>query len=318
MAELRKLEKAEFSAAWSSESDFTDWLAGDDGIELLSGALQMPLEAVATEQSIGSFRADLICRDTTEDSLVVVENQLGTSDHKHLGQTLTYSAGVGAGTVVWIAEEFKDEHRAAVDRYNETTIEQIRFYALEIELWKMGDGALAPRLNVVSQPNDWRKVVSIQTEEAEEKRDGFDFFGFWVRVNEKIEPGRGIGKTRPNHRDYAFFDWKLPSQFKLGASIYPGVGRLRVDFSVQGKNRLAYATALFENQDEIELEVGTSLKWQLHERGRRSMVMLDRMGVDLNDTSQWDEYAEWMVEHLSKLRQAFWDRVDVLETEAAR
>lgn len=318
MAELGKLKEAPLSEAWDNEAEFTDWLASDDGVELLSGALGLKLEAVATEQSIGSFRADLICRDATEGALVIVENQMTLSDHRHLGQVMTYSAGAKARTIVWIADKFRDEHRAAVDWHNETSNEDVRFYALEIELWKMGEGRVGPRLNVVSQPNDWRKVVSLQTESeaAGETRGGFNWIGFWARVNEKIESRHGFDKLRLKNRDYDFFDSKLARRFKLGASIYPGKGILRVDVSTQGANRFALASQLYEARDEIEKEIGQPLTWELSEVAKRNMMMLDRPNVDLKDTSNWDEYAEWMVEHLAKLRRAFWDRVDELDREA--
>lgn len=32
-----------------------------------------------------------------------------------MGQLLTYAAGLDAVTIVWIAERFTDEHRAALD-----------------------------------------------------------------------------------------------------------------------------------------------------------------------------------------------------------
>lgn len=315
MPTLTKLERATFRDAWDSEADFTAWLGSDDGNQLLSEALGVGLEALATEQAIGSFRADLIFRDTN-DTLVIVENQVGTTDHSHLGQALTYSAGAAAGTVVWIAGNFRDEHRAAVDWYNEVTNEQVRFYALEIEVWKVGDGKVAPKFNVVSQPNDWRKVISIETADIEERRGGFDYREFWVRVNEKIEAKHGLDKPLPPGRSWAFFGSKLSRRIKLGASVDPIKGLLRVDFSTQGRNAFPYAYQLIEARDEIEKEFGSPLTWELKDGGGRCMVMLDRLGVDLKDNSKWDEYAEWMVENLARLRRAFWDRVDDLDPEA--
>ncbi len=38
------------------------------------------------------------------------------SDHSHLGQILTYLAGLEAKTIIWIAREFDDAHRSAVKK----------------------------------------------------------------------------------------------------------------------------------------------------------------------------------------------------------
>ena len=80
-------------------------------------------------------------KDTESGSWVLVENQLEQTDHLHLGQLLTYAAGLQAVTIVWIAARFTDEHRAALD-------------------WRIGNSAMAPKFNVVSQPNDWSRTVS--------------------------------------------------------------------------------------------------------------------------------------------------------------
>ena len=90
---------------------------------------------------------------------MLIENQLERTDHTHLGQLITYAAGLQAVTIVWIAQRFTDEHRAALDWLNEHTDEKINAFGLEIELWQIGDSPFAPKFNVVSQPNDWARTV---------------------------------------------------------------------------------------------------------------------------------------------------------------
>jgi hypothetical protein len=62
------------------------------------------LECEAQEKEVGPFRADILCKDTAMDNWVLIENQLERTDHCHLGQLLTYAAGLEAVTIVWIAE----------------------------------------------------------------------------------------------------------------------------------------------------------------------------------------------------------------------
>src|SRR5437588_9064318 len=78
----------------------------------------------------------------------------------HLGQLLTYAAGLDAVTIIWIAEKFTEEHRAALDWLNAVTSEKINFFGLEIELWRIGSSPMAPKFNAVSKSNDWTKTVS--------------------------------------------------------------------------------------------------------------------------------------------------------------
>lgn len=52
----------------------------------------------------------------------------------------------------------RDEHRQAIEWLNEHTDEEVEFFLLEIEVWKIGDSLAAPKFNIVSKPNDWGKT----------------------------------------------------------------------------------------------------------------------------------------------------------------
>lgn len=161
MASLGRLERVELREAWDNEATaFTPWLAGDENITLLGDAIGIELEVEAQEKSVGPFKADILCKDTTDDHFVLIENQLERTDHKHLGQLLTYAAGLHAVTIVWIADRFTDEHRAAIDWLNDITSSEFHFFGLEIELWKIDDSPIAPKFNIVCKPNDWTADVS--------------------------------------------------------------------------------------------------------------------------------------------------------------
>lgn len=145
---------------WPREdSDFTPWLATEESIEILSQAIGVELEVLDQERNVGPFRADVLCKNTADNSLVLIENQFGRTDHSHLGQLFTYAAGLDAVTLIWIVETFTEEHRAAIDWLNRITDEKYYFFGIEIELWTIGDSPPAPKFNIVSKPNDWSKTV---------------------------------------------------------------------------------------------------------------------------------------------------------------
>ena len=114
--------------AWPHEGgDFTPWLASPEGLKLLGETLGISLEREAEEHAVGPFKADILARrtDTPDEHWVVIENQLEKTDHSHLGQVLTYAAGVRAATIIWVATQFVDQHRAAIDWLNEITAEGV-------------------------------------------------------------------------------------------------------------------------------------------------------------------------------------------------
>ena len=87
MIELGRMEKiSELREVWESEDgDFTPWLAREENLSLLADTIGIDLELEAQEQSVGPFRADILCKDTVTNNWVLIENQIEKTDHSHLG-----------------------------------------------------------------------------------------------------------------------------------------------------------------------------------------------------------------------------------------
>jgi hypothetical protein len=165
---LGRLEPVPLRQVWPHEgNDFTSWLAETENLSLLAETLQLSdLQLQDTEVAVGSFYIDILARDI-EGRVVVIENQFGPTDHTHLGQIMTYVAGQeGRATVVWIAEKFREEHRAAIDWLNTATIEDFDFFAVEVEALRIADSPPAPWFNVVAKPNNWTRGVGRATRAA--------------------------------------------------------------------------------------------------------------------------------------------------------
>ncbi len=86
---------------WKHEAyDLTRWL--EQNIDMLSDAVGLPLTNPEREQTAGAFSVDLVVEDAAGNP-VVIENQLGKTNHDHLRKLLTYMVTVGAKTAIWIA-----------------------------------------------------------------------------------------------------------------------------------------------------------------------------------------------------------------------
>lgn len=172
------LVDVEARMAWGHEAhDFTPWLA--DNLDRLSDALGIPLELTGREVRNGRYSADILAANPTDQSVVLIENQLEASDHNHLGQIMTYLAGLDAQVVIWLAPTFREEHLSAIRWLNQHTDETFSFFAVKLRVVQIGDSPLAPLFEVIEKPNSWdkslrtsaRAAVSSTSPEVAERRD---------------------------------------------------------------------------------------------------------------------------------------------------
>ena len=158
---LAYLDPVDPATVWNSEpGDFVPWLEAPDNLRRLGDALGLDLVPVGREVPAGRFRADFVCRDRRTDSTVVIEAQLGASDHSHLGQLLTYSEGLEADVVVWLGTRFHDEHRAVLGRLNRSIDLDLRCFAVAIDLWQIDGSPTAPQFTVLAAPGDWSRPAA--------------------------------------------------------------------------------------------------------------------------------------------------------------
>jgi hypothetical protein len=134
-------------------SDVTSWLLRSG--PLLSKLLGIDIELDPGEDTAGKPATGIVGREVVTGLPVVIDNQHGPADHEHLGQLLTYAAAIKATAVVWVAEEFSDEHQAALDWLNAHTDQTISFFGVRLAAVTL-DGArpglIAPYLELVVQP----------------------------------------------------------------------------------------------------------------------------------------------------------------------
>lgn len=318
---LGEIVKVAITEAFPTEAgNFTPWLAEQDNLDRLGTALRLELELEAVEQSVGSFRADIIAREVGEEnSLVLIENQYGLTDHKHLGQVLTYLSGIDdASTIVWIAEEIREEHRAAVDWLNTNTIDRFSFFAVEIELLRIGGSAPAPRFNVVASPNDWsrtaRATVRTLGSAPSNEREAL-LLDYWTQFlafcADRNPPFR---LPRPWPRTW------LPiavgrSGFATNPVILRNDRRIRAELYVQLKHgypKLAFR-ALQQDQAAIEHEFGERLDWEALPGRQAVRIAIYRNDTDIGDRDQWPAQHEWLLERITRLQAVFRDRVAAID-----
>ena len=309
---LGRLEKVELREIWSGEATkFTPWLAEKENLALLGDTLGMELVLEAQEKDVGPYSADIFCKNTADDSWVVIENQLERTDHSHLGQILTYAAGLSAVSVVWIAQRFTDEHRAALDWLNEISGESAQFFGLEIELWQIGKSLPAPKFNIVAKPNDWTRSEKSRAQGlTPNKQLQLDFWlGFREYLLDRETPLKP-SNPRPQH----YMDIGLGrSGFWLAAiaSLWDSAGggyssqELRAELSTNHYYAEYYYSHLVSRKSEIEDKLGCKVTWHNPGEGVRVRKIYVQMSTSLQDKNVRSEQYEWLARNLEKLREIF-------------
>lgn len=289
---LGRLERLDLRNYWQREdTDFTPWLAMEENIALLGDAIELELEVVGQEKHVGPFRADILCRNTVDNSFVLIENQLERTDHTHLGQLLTYAAGLDAVTLIWIAERFTEEHRAALDWFNRISDDGFHFFGIEMELWRIGSSAPAPRFSLVVKPNDWSKTVreaassSARTSDLDSlKTDYWTSFADYLReAGSRFRP--------PIARPWNWHVWGLGrSYFQLVSYVNVRDKRNAVSLYLGGPDAEAHYQLLRAKQDQIEAALGRDLEWEKSSKDRKLILRCD---ADPSDREDWAQQHEW-------------------------
>ena len=295
---LKQLTPVELSEVWDTEPHhFTPWLAKEENLTLLGKTLGMELELEAQEVSVGGFRADILCKNTENDSWVIIENQFETADHKHIGQILTYAAGLDAFTVIWIAKTFRNEHCAMLDWLNRITDERYRFFGIEMKVWQIEESARAVQFDVVSSPNDWvsgvnRNTLNAANRELSETRQQLK--RYWTGLRYYIDDnGKPINFGTPGTRTFHQFSIGKVG-FKLMAWLLRSTKRIGIWLYMKGDSYKAYYHLLKEQQEEIHNEFGETLEWNELPTSERSRISLSKQDTDPLDENDWPHQYEWL------------------------
>lgn len=275
---LGRIERVDLRSVWTSEGGhFTPWLAQEENLEILGEALGIELELEAQEKDVGPFRADILCKNTADESWVIIENQIEKTDHTHLGQLLTYAAGLKAVTIVWVAANFRDEHRAALDWLNEMTVDSVRLFGLEVELWKIDDSPAAPRFNIVCQPNDWENTVrnaAVVLTGQNDRPSQILRINYWTAFRSYLQDRKSRLRPQKPSKDHWYNFGIGTSQAHIAALLISRENEIAVSLYLKADDAKETFADIFQKKEEFEKIIGASLDWREMPENKVSRVVL--------------------------------------------
>jgi hypothetical protein len=251
--------------------------------------------------------------DTASERTVIIENQLEKTNHDHLGKSLTYGAILDAAVVVWIAKEFTDEHRKTLDWLNDHTDENLRFFGVCIELWKVGDSLPAPRFNVVSRPSGLLKVVGTGEELTETRKLQLEF---WTAFSKQLADAKAVPSLQTPRPQYWYNIALGRSGFHLSCIANTSENRIGVRLYLRQQVAQAALEQLEPQKAAIHEEMGMELNWNPFPDKQDKIVLADRT-ANLVEKDKWPEYLDWLTKTVAAFSKAFRNRVKAIELGAS-
>ena len=307
---LSRIERVSLRDCWQNEAtDFTPWLASEENIALLADTLGLnELEVLSQEEHVGPFRADILCVESGTGRKVLIENQLEKTNHTHLGQILTYAAGLDTVTIVWIAERFTEEHRAAIDWLNKITDKDFNFFGIEIQLIKIENSPAAPVFDIIAKPNDSTKEArnSTSSSSSENRSEVENFrYDFWSAFREYMNnnPTRLFKTQSPSFNHWMNISIGR-SGFQITILVNTREQKITIQLYMSDDENKTYFDSLFNQKDEAETAIGRKLDWRRLDGKKLSTIDLSRK-FDLGDETKQEEIFQWLKENIEKFVSYF-------------
>jgi hypothetical protein len=300
---LSKVKKIDLREVWQHEAlHFTKWLAEKENLSLLSDAIGIEISLIQTEASVGKFSVDILAEEENTGRKVVVENQLESTNHDHLGKLITYASGFDAEIIIWIVKDVRSEHKQAIDWLNEHSDERANYFAIKMEVLQIDDSPYAPQFQVISQPNDWAKAVKKGSGESglsDIKLMQLDFWTDFKEFGQERNSKLNFRKPFPQH----WYDISVGiPRSHLSLVVDTRNNQIRCEFYIPDEKELFKGLENFKS--DIENELDYDLEWMFLE-GKKASRIRTVMEGDVSNSKKWEEYFLWLLNTCNDFQRVF-------------
>lgn len=302
--QLSKIERVDLREVWKHEaSDFTNWLAKKENLDLLSEEIGIDISLIQTEASVGKFNVDILAEEENTGKKIIIENQLEPTDHDHLGKVITYASGHDAEIIIWIVKNVRDEHKQAIDWLNEHTDDKINLFALQMEIWQIAESPYAPKFQIIAKPNDWAKAIKKVSGTSSELSDTkMTQLEFWTKFKEYVQDNNGkikLRKTYPQHWYNISFGFSV---CYVCLTVNSQTNQVGCEIYIPNSKQLFHC--LHNNKEQIEEDLGNILQWEELPGKKASRIKLLEDG-DFSITESWDTLHQWLFDNTIKFQNIF-------------
>lgn len=307
MSELSKITKMNPRDVWAHEAyDFTKWLAAEENIALLSDELQIQFENVHIESAAGRYFVDIVAEVADNGGTVIIENQLETTNHRHLGQLITYASAFDAKFILWVVPEFNEEHKQAIDWLNRHISENTHFFLIQVEVYRIDDSRPAPKFTVISEPNNWGRMVKSSASGNAVSDTKLLQHEFWEQLIEVARNKSQLSygsKARPQHWYNLSFG---TSRAHIALTTNTQKGLIGCEIYIRNEKGLFDLFA--QSKTEIEAEVGVALDWKRRDEATACRI-ITTSAIDITNRENWEQANEWLIHYADSFASAFGKRI---------
>ncbi len=301
---IGKLKEVDIRNLWKHEQyDFSEWLSQSENIKLLDDVLGLTLTDITKEAYVGSYRCDIFAKDESSGIKVIIENQLESSNHDHLGKIITYASGLDAEVIVWIVKQAKEEHRSAIEWLNNNTNSNVNFFLIELHAYTIENSIPAPFFEVIEKPNEFIKNSKMNSEQDNLNKSQSERLEFWSRFNEiLIDRGKpfNVRKVTTDH----WYDIALgTSEAHVSINLVNKESVVCIDLYINDNKELF--DNLYLKKDIIEGDLGFKLIWDRLDNGKASRIKYNIKGLNYDNHSNYDELMNKVIDTAVKMRDTF-------------
>jgi len=299
---LSKLTKLDLREVWKHEAlDFTNWLAENENLEALSDAVGVDIKLIQTEASVGKFNVDILAVEDLTGKKIIIENQLESTDHDHLGKIITYASGHDAEIIIWIVKDTRDEHQKAIEWLNDHTDQDISFFLIRIELWKIDDSKPAPKFEIVVSPNEWAKAIKSNPAKKELTNTKLQQLDFWDKLKKYIQrenPKLRLRTPSPQH----WYDISIgSSDCHIALTINTRENLMGCEIYIDKNKELFNHFKIYK--ESIEADIGEAAEWV--DAAKASRIKISTEVKDLFNDSELDNNFSWILSKVVLFQKVF-------------
>ena len=252
------------------------------------------------------LQCDMVAEDENGDR-VIIENQLESTNHDHLGKVLTYLTNLDAKAAIWISTAPRPEHVRAIQWLNETTPDNIAFYLVKLAAYRIsGHDDAAPLFTVIVGPSAETKSFGKEKKELAERHKLR--LQFWEQL---LERAKQKGVQLHAQRSPTTDSW-----ISAGAGVQSGLSfayvtwktdqtavELYIDTADKDENKRIF-DKLHEKKQEIEKSFGAPLSWERLDEKKASRIRYIIKEGGITDESKWQAIQDAMITAMDRLAKA--------------